>query len=79
MRLPTKTILVFMMTIIAPNSHAHKGKKERVEVKGEHGGVCVKEEGNADYGGMMQTSQQHVAPCVQMVKWGFGTRGPSVH
>ena len=36
--------------IIAPNSRAHKGKKERGEVKGEYGGVCGQEEGNADYG-----------------------------
>ena len=28
-----------MMMIIAPNSWAHKGKKERGEVKGEYGGV----------------------------------------
>ena len=32
-------------------------------------------EGNADYGGMVQPSQQHVAPCVKGVEWGFGTRG----
>ena len=25
----------------------------------------MKKEGNADYGGMMQPSQQHVAPCVK--------------
>ena len=41
-----------MMMIIAPNSCAHKGKKEKGEVKGEYGGVCG-EEGNADYGGMV--------------------------
>ena len=64
-----------VMMIIAPNSRAHKGKKERGEVKGEYGGVCGEEEGNADYGGMVQPSQQHVAPCVKLVKWGFGTRG----
>ena len=33
------------------------------------------EEGIADYEGMMQPSQQHVAPCVKVVEWGFGTRG----
>ena len=43
--------------------------------KGEYGGVCGEEEGNADYGGMVQSSQQHVAPCVKVVEWGFGTRG----
>ena len=47
------------MMIIAPNSRAHKGNKERGEVKGEYGGVCGEEEGNADYGGMVQPSQQH--------------------
>ena len=31
--------LSLMMMIIAPNSHAHKGKKEREEVKGEYGGI----------------------------------------
>ena len=62
-----------MMMIIDPNSRAHKGKKERGEVKGEYGGVCGEEEGNADYGGMMQPSQQHVAPCVKVVEWGFAS------
>ena len=32
-------------------------------------------EGNADYGGMVAPSQQHVAPCVKEVEWGLGTRG----
>ena len=32
-------------------------------------------EGNAEYGGIVQPSQQHVAPCVQGAEWGFGTRG----
>ena len=31
--------------------------------------------GGAVYRGMMQTSQQHVAPCVTGVEWGLGTRG----
>jgi len=36
-----------MMMIIAPNSRAHKGKKERGEVKGEYGEICGEEdEGN---------------------------------
>ena len=30
--------------------------------------------GDADYGGMVQPSQQHVAPCVKGVEWGLGTR-----
>ena len=36
--------------IIAFNSRAHTGKKERGEEKGEYGGVCREEEGNADSG-----------------------------
>ena len=41
-----------MMMIIAPNSRAHKGKKERGDVKEEYEGVCGEEERNADYGGI---------------------------
>ena len=33
------------------------------------------EERNADTGGMVQPSQQHVAPCVKGVGRGLGTRG----
>ena len=44
-----------MMMMIAPNSHARKEAK-----KGGNGGISGEEEGNADYGGMMQPSQQHV-------------------
>ena len=62
------------MMIIAPNSRAHKRKKERGKVKREYGGVCGEEEGNADCGGMAQPSQQHVAPCVKVVEWGFDKR-----
>ena len=61
--------------IIAPKSRAHKGKKEWGEVNGEHGGVCGEEEGNAVNVGMVQPSQQHVAPCVKGVESGLGTRG----
>ena len=32
-------------------------------------------EGNDDYRGMVQPSQQHVAPCVKGVERGLGTRG----
>ena len=67
--------MLLMMMIIASNSRAHEGKKERGEVKGEYGGVWGEKEGNADYGGMVQPSQQHVASCVNVVEWGFGTRG----
>ena len=66
--------LLRVMMIIAPNSRTHKGKKERGEEKGEYEGVCGEEEGNVDYGGMMQPSQQHVAPRVKGVEWGLGTR-----
>ena len=55
-----------MMMIIAPNSRAHKGKKEMGEAKEECRGACGEEEGNADYGGMLQLSQQHVAPSVKV-------------
>ena len=30
-------------------------------------------EGNVDYSGMVQPSQQHIAPCVKGVEWGLGT------
>ena len=56
------------MMMIAPNSRARKEEKERGEVKGELGGICGGEEGNADYGGMVQPSQQHDAPCVKVVE-----------
>ena len=42
------------------------------DVKGEHGRILGKEEGNADYGGIVQ---QYVSPCVKLFKWGLGTRG----
>ena len=32
----TQTLL---MMIIVPNSHAHKGEKEKGDVKGEYGGI----------------------------------------
>ena len=32
-------------------------------------------EGNADYGGMVQPSQQLLSPCVKVVEYGLGTRG----
>ena len=37
------------------------------------------EEVNADYGGLVQPSQQDVAPCVKGVEWGLDTRGLKVH
>ena len=60
--------------MIVPNSCARKGGKERGEVKREYGKIPGEEEGNADYGEMVQPSQQHVAPCVKGVKCGLGTR-----
>ena len=54
----------------AHNPDATKGGKERGEVKGEYGRIW-EEEGNADYGGMVQPSQQHVAPYVKGVEWEF--------
>ena len=32
-------------------------------------------EGNADYGGIVQQSQQHGTLWVKAVEWGLGTRG----
>ena len=52
------------MMIIAHNSRARK------EVKREYGRISGDEEENAGYGGMVQPSQQHAAPCVKLVKWG---------
>ena len=49
--------------------------KEKGEVKGEYERISGRWGGNADYGGMMQSSQQHVAPCVIGIEWGLGTRG----
>ena len=48
------------MMIIFLNSRAHKGKKERGEVKEEYGGVCGEEEGNADYGRIVGGILHHV-------------------
>ena len=33
------------------------------------------DKGNADHRGIVQPSQQHIASCVKVVEWGFGTRG----
>ena len=46
--------------MIASNSRAHKGGKERGEVKEEYGGIWGEEEGDADYEGMVKPNQQHV-------------------
>ena len=40
-----------------------KARKRGGEVKGEYGGILREEKGNADYGGVVQPSQQHVQLC----------------
>ena len=47
---------------------------EELELR-EYGGMRVEEQRKADYGGIVQPSQQHVAPCVKAVEWGSDTRG----
>ena len=51
------------MMIIVPKSRAHKRKR------GGEGGIWK------NLRGMVQPSQQHVAPCVKGIEWGLGTRG----
>ena len=46
------------------DSSARKGEKKRGEVMGEYGRICGEEKRNAGYGGMVQPSQQHVAPSI---------------
>ena len=41
----------------------------------ECGRSSGEEEGNAEYEGMIQPSQQHVAPCVKGVEWGLDRKG----
>ena len=43
-------------------------------MKGEYGRILEEEERNADYGRIVQHSQQHVAPCIKWIEWGLGTR-----
>ena len=52
--------------------HVREGGEE--EFMGEHGRMWGEEEGNVDYGGMVQPNQEHVAPCVKGVEWGLSTR-----
>ena len=61
--------------MIAPNSHDRKGRMKKEEVKEEYWRIREAEEVNADYGGMVQPSQQYVTPCVKVVEWGLDTRG----
>ena len=53
------------------NSGSHKGRKVKGSIEEFEG----RRRGNADHMGMVQPSQQHVAPCVKGVEWGLGTRG----
>ena len=46
--------------MIAYNSRARKAEKDRREMKGEYGRIRGEEERNADYGGKVQPSQEHV-------------------
>ena len=57
-----------MMMMIALKSRAHKGEKERSDVKGKYGGTCGNEEGDSDYEGAVQPCQQHVVPSVKWVE-----------
>ena len=43
-------------------------------MKGEYGEILGEEEGNADYEGMVQPGQQHVAPCIKGFECGLDTR-----
>ena len=64
-----------MMMMIVLNCHAREGGKETGNVQRKSGGISGEEEGNSDFGGIVQPSQQHVAPCVKRVECGLGTRG----
>ena len=55
--------------MIASNSRARKGGKERGEVKGEYGRILGEEEKNTDYDGLVHPSQQHVVPCEKGLSW----------
>ena len=57
-----------MMMMIAPNSCARKGGKERGEVKWEYGGILGEEEGNANYG---RNDATQSAICCIICKKGF--------
>jgi len=52
--------------MIAPNTRARK-EGEGGEVKSDYGGIWGEEGENADYGGMVLPSQQHVAPRVKRI------------
>ena len=44
------------------------------EVKGKYGRIRGEEEGNVDYGVIVQPSQQHVAPCMKGFVSGLSTK-----
>ena len=62
--------------MITPNSRVRKEGKEKGVCEGGVG-RNMREGGEeiADYGEMLQPSQQHITPCVKGVEWGLGTRG----
>ena len=64
-----------MIMMIAPSFRARKEGKKRGEALGEFGRIWGEDEGNADYGRMVQPSQQHVAPYVMGLEWGLGMGG----
>ena len=64
------------MMMIAPNSSARKGGKERGEMKGSTEELEGKSRGILTKG-ELQPSQQHGAPCVKGFERGLGTRGLS--
>ena len=56
--------------------HARRGERRRKKRGDEEGAWknLREEEGNSDYDGMVQLSQQHVAQCIKGVEWGLDTR-----
>ena len=66
------------MIIMLPQTFMHfRVVKKRGEEKGKgkEGRISGEEEGNVDYGRMVEPNQQHVVLCVKGVVWGSGTRG----
>ena len=68
-------LYVYMQRWIEKIFQKHKGEKKSGEAKDECGGIWGEEQENADHGIVVQPNQQHVAPCLNVVEWGFGTRG----
>ena len=59
------TLHVMVIIVRDYGARKRRGMGEGME---EHGTISGDEEGNTDYGGMVQPSQQHVAPCVKVVE-----------